>query len=72
MAPAECIIDLEWAKTLIGLCMSEPKSWLKGLRGNKLHQGKIIVFLDNTNKRIVLLDNVNNPTHYPLNWKVVC
>ena len=72
MAPAEQIIDPEWAEALVGLLMPVPNYWWKGHRGNKLHQGKIIMFLEDTYTWILLLDDVNDPTHYPMSWEGVC
>ena len=46
----ERIIDPEWAETLVGLRMSVPNHWWKDHRGNKLHQGLIVLFLENTNR----------------------
>ena len=52
MAPAERLIDPKWAKTLVSLRMSVPNYWCLDHRGDKLHQGQIIMFLENTNKLI--------------------
>ena len=45
----ERIIDLEWADTLIGLRVAVVNHWWLGHRGNCLHQGRIVLFLENTN-----------------------
>ena len=72
MAPAESIIDPEWAETLVDLQMSFSNYWWKDHKGNKLHPGSIIMFLENINRWILLLKDFNNPTHYPMSWKGVC
>ena len=60
----ECIIDPEWANALIGLRMSVSNHWWKGCRGNCLHQGCLVMFLENTNRWQLLLDDVDDDNHY--------
>ena len=67
----ERIIDPEWAETLDGLRMSVPNHWWKGHRGNRLHQGKIVLFLENTNRWQLLLDDIDDPNHYAMNYEAV-
>ena len=67
----ERIIDPEWADALIGLQMSVPNHWWKGCRGNRLHQGRIAFFHENTNKWQLLLDDVNDDNYYGMAWDAV-
>ena len=67
----ERIIDPEWADTLLGLRVALPNHWWVGHRGNRLHQGRIVLFLENTNRWQFLLDDVNDDNHYPLSYKGV-
>ena len=68
----ERIIDPEWADTLLGLRVALPNHWWKGFRGNRLHQGRLVLFLENTNQWQFVLDDVNDDNHYPLNYAGVC
>ena len=63
----ERIIDPEWAETLVGLWMSVPNHWWKGYKGNTLHQGPIVMFLEDTNQWQLPLDDVDDPTRYAMN-----
>ena len=67
----ERIIDPEWAETLDGLRMSVPNHWWNGHRGNRLHQGRIVLFLENTNRWQLLLDDIDDPNHYAMNYEAV-
>ena len=67
----ERIIDPEWAETLDGLRMSVPNHWWKGYKGGRLHQGSIVLFLENTNRLQFVLDDVNDDNHYPLSYEGV-
>ena len=49
MEHSDHITNPEWADALIGLWMSVPNHWWKGCRGNRLHQGRIFMFLEITN-----------------------
>ena len=69
MAPPGRIIDLEWAETLDGLRMSLPNRWWLGHKGNQLHHDRIVMFVEDTNKWQLLLDNVSDPTHYTMSWE---
>ena len=68
----ERIVNPEWANALVGLRMSVPNHWWKGYRGNRLHQGRIVMFLENTNRWQLLLDDVDDDNHYAMNWDSVC
>ena len=67
----ERIIDPEWADTLLGLRMSVPNHWWKGYKGGRLHQGSIVLFLENTNRWHLVLDDVNDDNQYPMSYKAV-
>ena len=69
MAPDRRIIDPELAEMLVGLRMSLPNCWWLGHKGNQLHHGPIVMFVEDTNKWQLLLDNVNDPKHYAMNWE---
>ena len=71
MAPAEGIIDPEWAETLVGLWMSLGNCWWFGHNGNQLHHGRIVILVEDTNRWQILLDDVGHPTHYAMNWESV-
>ena len=68
----EHIIDPEWANTLLGLRVSLPNHWWTGFRGNRLRQGCLVLFLENTNQWQFLLDDVDNDNHYAMRYKGVC
>ena len=67
----ERIIGPERAETLVGLQIAVPNNWWPGYRGGCLHQGRIVLFLENTNWWQFVLDDVNDDNHYPLSYEGV-
>ena len=45
----ECKIDREWAKPLVHLWMFVPNNCWKDYKDNRLHQGPIVMFVEDTN-----------------------
>ena len=41
-------------------------------RGNCLHQGRVVLFIENTNQLQFLLDDVDNDNHYAMSYIGVC
>ena len=69
---SERIIHPEWDKILVCLQMSVLNHWGEGYKGNQLYQGLKVIFVEDTNKWQLLVDDQNNPTQYAMNCKGVC
>ena len=57
MAPKSQNVDVEWAESSTGLRPSVPEHWWLGLKGRKMHDGKLQSFDASTQKWILLLDH---------------
>jgi hypothetical protein len=66
-------INVEWAKSLIGLSMRVPDHWWDGYKGHKLRDGKIHSFDTECKKWNLLLDTQDDDDDlYLMNYNAVC
>jgi hypothetical protein len=70
--PKQPPINVEWAKSLIGLSMKVPDNWWNGCNGYNLHGGKIGSFNISTQKWNLLLDSKDEPFSYLMAYDAVC
>ena len=56
MAPLKAKLDIEWAKSLLGICLRVPDYWWVGFNSRKLNDGKIESFDCLTKKFLFVLD----------------
>jgi hypothetical protein len=69
--PKEPTINVEWAKSLIGLSMKVPEYWWPGYNGYRLHDGKIDSFDIDTQKCNLVLDDRNEPFPFLMAYDAV-
>ena len=65
-------INLEWAESLIGLCMKVPDHWWSGCKGRNLHDGRIESFDISEQKWNLKLDSKEEHFPYLMAYDAVC